>query len=432
MANPHDGADDRPEVEFRPNAYREANVLHTAFFGRPLRSSSSSSSSSSSAANDVNDSPPSYAKKGEPSPQKNDLICTKVITSPKNERICMGGHKEVIFGLSFSHDGKYMATASQDSTICIWDVASHRLKAKLSEGNNIKFECLRVAWMGSKDDEIPTSAGRVREKYLLASAGADGIVRLWSATIADGSSDGGVEVLIWKSAGELDHYLWEKNEALDDVESSIEDDDKEEEDRPQIYGLQFVHSKAALPKMNILLVSTNDYIYLWNIAEDGDEGGNINLRRFLHLLSIRFTNLNDGVYEANNFGGPRNPDNKLFVFDAQYSESNDFLGAALSDGTCRVISLHDGDEGPFYQERCVLGLPPGYFGTKGGHLTSLSWDQSGTRLATCIGSGRVVLWLLQLLNKNGVEELHPACLSVLEGGEICCGLFPDIILLELY
>jgi WD40 repeat protein len=416
MADPQYGAVDLPRVEFRPNAYREANVLHTAFFGRPLRSSKSSSSS---AANDVNSSSPSSTKEGKPSPQINQ-ICTKVLTSPENERICMGGHKEVIFGLSFSPDGKYMATASQDSTIRIWDVASHRLKATLSEGNNIKFECLRVAWMSAKDDEIPTSSGLVREKYLLASAGADGIVRLWSATIADGSTDGGEEKLKWRCVGELDHYLWEKNGAVDDSESSTEDDDKEEEDRPQIYGLQFVHSQAALSNMNTLLVSTNDCIYLWNVEKYEDEDVSINLRRFLPLLSLRFSHLNDESFEANKFGGPRNPDNNLFVFDAQYSESNDFLGAALSDGTCRVISVHDGDDGPFYQERCVLGLPPGYFGERGGHLTALSWDKSGTRLATCIGSGRVVLWLIQLVDNNGTEELHPACLSVLEGGEMCC------------
>jgi WD40 repeat protein len=415
MADPEDDAVDLPGVEFRPNAYREANVLHTAFFGRPLRSSSSSS-----AANDVNSSSPTYTKKGKPSPKMYDQICANVITSPENERICMGGHKEVIFGLSFSTDGNYMATASQDSTIRIWDVASHRLKATLSEGYNKKFECLRVAWSGAKEDEIPTSSGRVREKYLLASAGADGIVRLWSATIVDGSGDEGIEKLSWKCVGELDHYLWEKKGGFDCSESSTEDDEKEEEDRPQIYGLQFVHSQAALSNMNILLVSTNDCIYLWNIAEDEDEDDKINLRRFLPLLSLRFSHLNDESFEGNKFGGPRNPDNKLFVFDAQYSESNDFVGAALSDGTCRVISVHDGDNGLFYQERCVLGLPPGYFGTSGGHLTALSWDKSGTRLATCIGSGRVALWLIQLVNNNGTEELHPACLSVLEGGEMCC------------
>ncbi len=410
-----DPKEDPPQREVRPNAYREANALYTAFFGRPLRSSSSSSS-----FNDVIATSLSCAKKEGSSHKENNPICIIASTQPKNERICMGGHKEVVFGLSFSPDGKYMATASQDSTIRVWDVASHRLKATLSEGNNIKFECLRVAWLGAKDDEISTGLGRPRERYLLASAGADGIVRLWSANITDGSDCGGGEKMHWKCVGELDHYLWERNGTIDDGESSIDDVDTEEEDRPQIYGLQFVRSKEALSNMNILLVSTNDRIYLWNIVQDNDDCDNIYRRRFLPVLSIHFSHLNDESFEANKFGGPRNPDNMCFVFDAQYSECNDFLGAALSDGTCRVTSLHDSDNGPFYHERCVLGLPPGYFGKGGGHLTSLSWDKSGTRLATCIGSGRVVLWLLQLMNNNGTEVLHPACLAVLEGGEICC------------
>lgn len=61
-----------------------------------------------------------------------------------NERSCLG-HKETIFGTSFSECGKYLATASQDSTIRIWNVATNSLLTTLREHSN-DFECLRVAW----------------------------------------------------------------------------------------------------------------------------------------------------------------------------------------------------------------------------------------------------------------------------------------------
>jgi hypothetical protein len=61
-----------------------------------------------------------------------------------NEALCLG-HKETIYGLQFSPCGNYMATASQDATIRVWDVASHRLLQTLS-GHSKEAECLRVGW----------------------------------------------------------------------------------------------------------------------------------------------------------------------------------------------------------------------------------------------------------------------------------------------
>ncbi|KAL7542476.1 hypothetical protein ACHAXR_011797 [Thalassiosira sp. AJA248-18] len=399
------GSIDQPEV--RPNAYREANRLHSAFFGRPLPSTA--------AANAANDNASSSSSKKPKS------------LSPQNERLCMGGHRETIFGLSFSPDGKYMASASQDSTIRIWDVASHRLVATLTEGLDVKFECLRVAWMNIRDFDHYSSTTNNNsdggETYLLASAGADGIVRLWSGN-TNGAQDGAAPgKLNWHCVGTQDHFLLEENGVNDD-NGVRGGSTSEEEDRPQIYAMQFVRSKA-VPNMNLLLTSANDSIYMWNIVEeDGSSSPQspnnnaIKRRKFLPHLAVQFSHLDDGR-GVNQFGGDRNPDNELYVFDASHSESNDLVGAALSDGTCRILSHHvNSSIGPTCQEECVLSLPPGYFpGTRGGHLTALSWDKSGTRLATCIASGRVVLWSLQVvLNREGVQVLQPSCISVLEGG----------------
>ena len=61
-----------------------------------------------------------------------------------NETACLG-HQETIYGLQFSPCGTYMASASQDATIRVWDVATHRLLQTLT-GHSKESECLRVAW----------------------------------------------------------------------------------------------------------------------------------------------------------------------------------------------------------------------------------------------------------------------------------------------
>ena len=47
--------------------------------------------------------------------------------------------------VSYRDCGKFVATASQESAIKVWDVKSNRCVATLL-GHNTDYECLRVAW----------------------------------------------------------------------------------------------------------------------------------------------------------------------------------------------------------------------------------------------------------------------------------------------
>ena len=122
------------------------------------------------------------------------------------------------------------------------------------------------------------------------------------------------------------------------------------------------------------------------------------------------------------FGGERNPNNLIFVFDASYCPANGLLGVALSDGSLRLVNG---------QGSCltVLALP----GIES-HLTSFSWDGTGTRLATCLATGHIVTWTMhrrrRLLQTTAAaapdyyhhyydgehDVLECVCTAVLQGG----------------
>lgn len=445
----------------RPKAVEEANRFHSAFYGRPLGSSGSAPAGIDAGRFGEKDEDGFPIRKKKPNrgnetrtpPQARTTPTTSAPTAtPKNERLCMGGHRETIFSLSFSPDGRYMATASQDSSVCVWSVATNKLASQLTEGMDKDFECLRVAWMDA--DDGGDDRGNVHEgdenineakNYVLASGGADGMVQLWSGccNIGDDGNDDD-DKMTFRSIGRVDHYLLDADE---DFETT-----GKEEDRPQIYALQFFRRET----MECLLTSADGLIHLWRIvpsapptrcppvrgfdeerrlgdrSSDGASAEELRDRRraIEPYLNAQFSHLQDrSTYR---FGGARNPDNDLFVFDARYCDRCQLFAVALSDGTCRILSIFVGDatgeevddgRSSYLAELCVLSLPP--YIADGKFMTSVSWDDSGTRLATCLAGGRVVLWSLQSIPSPAyggdgttmVHVLHPSFISVLEGGE---------------
>ncbi|KAL7511238.1 hypothetical protein ACHAXN_008421 [Cyclotella atomus] len=318
-------------------------------------------------------------------------------STPTNERAAYG-HRETIFGIAFSPDGKYLASASQDSTVRIWEVKTHRLLETLDCDRD--YECLRVAWLpndGSKsshdvsnDDDIVTNKStNDKEKYMLAAAGADGILRLYAASLQN-------DKLHWKLVASKDHY-------------GLLNETAATEDRPQIYSLQFV-PRPFQPSVNnnaettcsdwLIMTSADDAIFFWSIKQPDM---NESQREITSYSIIQFAQLGH-----NQFGGPRNPNNEIYVFDAVVS-SNGFIAAALSDGTCRVMSIA---QSAAEVKQCVLTVPEQFVGERGGHLTAISWDASGERLVTCIACGKVVLWDVKVV--EGV--VIPSIVALLEGG----------------
>ncbi len=367
----------------------------------------------------------------------------------KNERQCLG-HQSQVFALSISECGKYCATASQDSSVIVWDVEKNSQLSKIRGSPD--HECLRVAWASSQwGTGIVAEGGdggngfsRPPGSLVFATSGADGVATIWQ------SLNGARK---WDKLGTFNHGNFDadkngKSKSSDkDTNGEINNQDEgtdqmneEKKDGTEVYALQFIDRWLGLPTLpshenppdsiGVFMTSSDDFIHIWqHCPQSHPVSDSISAcsESFEKVMDIKFTHLEHGyggvfvhlssnndypdwtktggsniVTNAPRFGGERNPDNLIFVFDAAQCPANNLLGVALSDGTLRLVNGRG---------ICVtiLQLP----GCQS-HLTSFAWDDSGSRLASCVATGHVVLWDIDF--GDGKGNVHPVCRSVLEGG----------------
>jgi len=390
----------------------------------------------------------------------------------KNTATSGFGHKETIFGISFSPDGKYVATACQDATVGIWDVARNRLVTSL-KGHNKKYECLRVDWASAlwahELLDRSTSFSNV-----IASAGADGSVKVWSCP--EIGNEWTCEYTLehanlssMKKEEGLDKIVEEEEEKEEEVELDALGEPKEKGDKPQVYALQFIdhwdiftknlkdqvcsrHTEQVKKQEeedkevekvqnSFLMTSSDEFIHLWELESHSMDnqlalnGEKIRILqdkiKLKEVMSLHFGPLEEYTYgvtvcsvtgtgmklppppsKTNDqekaegaFGGERNPDGTIFVFDAAYSPGSGLLGVALSDGSLRLVNGRG---------FCisVIQVP----GSKS-HLTSFCWDTSGSRLATCVATGHLITWQLDAESHDrGNYNTVATCVAIFEGG----------------
>ena len=84
------------------------------------------------------------------------------------------GHEKSVTAVAWSPDDKYIASASRDTTVHVWDLSS-RIERKLLIDPGHTDRVNTVAWLPDGD--------------LIASAGDDRIVRIWNPNTPDRGKD---------------------------------------------------------------------------------------------------------------------------------------------------------------------------------------------------------------------------------------------------
>jgi len=404
---------------------------------------------------------------------------TAPISSKDTSKVCYG-HKETIYGVSFSEDGKHVATASQDATIGIWDVGTNRLLKSL-KGHNTKYECLRVDWAGRKwADQILDRS--IRFANILASSAADGTVKLWSC---EEMKDRDQCMKTWKCEYSLDHagILSQgttsdekggdnsgesvKEESSTKVENSNDNDDK-----PQVYSLQFIdhwkvftkdirqqqqqqcphhpqqeqHESRVLndddyDKNSFLMTSSDEFIHLWEVpSHPYDQQLKLDDQKIRILqeeiklkevMSFHFGPLDQygfGVTACSITGmglqlppppkAKQNLDGNQISFGGKRNPSNIiFVFDASYSPASGLLGVALADGSLRLVNGRGICISVINLPGNRSHLTSFSWSSCGTRLTTCAATGHMLAWSLDPESHDGGNRHTVAtCTAIFEGG----------------
>eukprot|EP01031_Cornospumella_fuschlensis_P052812 gene52812-64533_t len=103
------------------------------------------------------------------------------------------------------------------------------------------------------------------------------------------------------------------------------------------------------------------------------------------------------------FGGERNVNKSVFVFDAKWSPHDQgVMAVAASDATVRILDVRVEDN----EQSLVLDLQRNA-AMKLGHTTSVNWSSDGQLLSVSFGSGCVALFdIRQDARCLGIHQVH--------------------------
>jgi WD40 repeat protein len=207
------------------------------------------------------------------------------------------GHKGRTFDARFSLDHHTLLTACEDGAAALWNLSTRSIQSVL--WHNKETEVLRAAFLGPSNMHIVT-------------CGADGTAIIWDSqsdhTGDHPSSSNGRKSVKYSKRCMMSHG------------------------QAQIYACE-------VPKGGSMLITAADSeLFQWDITA-GNVESPIRKWDVSAALSNSASDI-DSNSDRISYGGPRNPDHQVFIFDAKISPSNQsVVSVALSDGTVRQIDL---------------------------------------------------------------------------------------------
>ena len=187
------------------------------------------------------------------------------------------GHKSRCFDVRVNGNGARALSASEDGTCKLWDIESKALQATLIHDSD--SEVLRAVFLSTSENE----------KEMVVSCGSNG------------------KAIVWRMNEETSFY----QQTLQLAHTT-----------EQIYVCEAVLSSPIAMQAH-LMTADEESVYIWNLDSPS-----------FPLLTKSFASLSTSTQ---GFGGDRNPENKVFIFDCKFAPQQssvgaNSIGAALSDG----------------------------------------------------------------------------------------------------
>mmetsp|Transcript_30215 Transcript_30215/g.39828 ORF Transcript_30215/g.39828 Transcript_30215/m.39828 type:complete len:416 (-) Transcript_30215:46-1293(-) len=285
-------------------------------------------------------------------------ISTNILYSlnDSSKQKILSGHRFRCFDSHIDPSGKFLATASEDGTVCIWRLQTGEQVASLLEYTST--EILRVHW-------APLVSGSATQYFCFGCA--DGSVHLlnyqeespWILTEVGVLEHGDSQ--IYHCQFVIGESCWQNNVQ----EEGKEDGERKrtaEEEQLKTTGDVPAPVHTASPKIQMQVVTACDnLVYVWDVHS------------LEKLASWQYPKVGE-----NSIGGPRNPNNISYVFGMGIC--SDRVAVALSDGTVRV------NETAGSNALAILSM-------KGKTLiTSVAWSPNGQYLLSCAGNGTIFVW----------------------------------------
>jgi hypothetical protein len=286
------------------------------------------------------------------------------------------GHTGRCFDLRYSFDGNLLLSASEDGTAMLWNASTRRAVAIFK--HNKESEVLRAAFLNVNSDLITT-------------CGADGRAIIWKTNQELNFNTSTNSTSNPKSDQNISEHTVQAANTDNNTKNNNSTEKKKNEKRNvqklsvlthgsgQIYACECLDLFSS---SSLLMTAADSSVYLWDINNSTNSNPNSSSNSNtnpnsdpnpnpssdsnlpVHTWTV---NANTNASHKNeketvsspNFGGPRNPENQVFIFDAKVNPNNKtIIALALSDGTVRQIDVRSPIMSRFDVSKITPPSPP--------------------------------------------------------------------------